>query len=100
LGFGDFGAVAEPFTGTLDDELGFGAFGFGFRMFELSGSWPGLWFRSGLNTTDAVADFFDHGGAFHKMIGCVGLVHEDKFGSLIKCFRTEQFKAWDVFKYR
>ena len=77
LGFGDPGAVAEPFAGTFDDEFGFGAFGFGFWVLELPGSWPGLIFSKRLNAADGIADLFDDGGAFRKMVGqCVGLVHE------------------------
>ena len=100
LGFGNFGAVAESFAGALDDELGFGATGFGFRVLKFPDGWfwPGLWF--GLDATDGIADLFDHGGAFRQVMRDVGIVHEIEFGSLGQCSRTEQFRASGVFKYR
>jgi len=100
LRFGDPGAVAEPFAGTFDDEFGFGAPGFGFRVLKFPYGWfgPGLWF--GLNATDGIADLFDHGGAFRQVMRDVGIIHEIEFGSLGQCSRTEQFRASGVFKYR
>jgi len=91
FGFGQFGAITEPFTGSFNNELGFGAIDVFFRVLELPGGWLGLKrFGNWVNATDSIANFFDHSGAFHVMVGFVGIIHEDKFGSHQNCFRKEQ----------
>ena len=42
FGFGQFGAIPEPFAGAFDNELWFGAIDVFFRVLELPGGWLGL----------------------------------------------------------
>ena len=52
-------------------------------MLELPGGWLRLIrFSNWVNATDSIADLLDHSGTFHVMVGFVGVIHEDKFGSL------------------